>query len=103
MRFGSILGRFVLREVVLAGLVVSGVLLIMLLANEVLGRGIEVRPSARLPHSRDRAERAELHWHISMPVTCLLLALHAVPLSKLRPRQGGPGLITRLRERMRGL
>jgi len=34
---GTILGRYVLREVVVAWLVVTGVLLIILLANEVVG------------------------------------------------------------------
>src|ERR1700747_3612945 len=34
---GSILGRYVLREVVMAWLAVSGVLLIILIANEVVG------------------------------------------------------------------
>lgn len=119
-------------------------------------RDLEARSTASLRHSRDRAERAELHWRISEPIMCLVLALLAVPLSKLRPRQGryarvwiavliffvyynlaatgktwitrgtvpeavglwwthlvvallalvvivGPGLITRLRYRMRGL
>ena len=36
MRSGSILGRYVLREVVVAWLAVTGVLLIILLANEVV-------------------------------------------------------------------
>jgi lipopolysaccharide export system permease protein len=51
-------------------------------------RDLEARPTAGLRHSQDRAERAELHWRISMPIMCLVLALLAVPLSKLRPRQG---------------
>ena len=34
---GNILGRYILREVVTAWLVVTGVLLIILLANEVVG------------------------------------------------------------------
>ena len=37
MRLGSILGRYVLREVVIAWLAVTGVLLVILLANEVVG------------------------------------------------------------------
>jgi lipopolysaccharide export system permease protein len=49
---------------------------------------LEARTTASLLHSHDRAERAELHWRISMPIMCLVLALLAVPLSKLRPRQG---------------
>jgi len=51
-------------------------------------RDLEARPTASLRHSSDPAERAELHWRISMPIMCLVLALIAVPLSKLRPRQG---------------
>jgi lipopolysaccharide export system permease protein len=53
-----------------------------------LVRDLEARPTSSLRHSRDRAEWAELHWRISMPIMCLVLALLAVPLSKLRPRQG---------------
>jgi len=51
-------------------------------------RDLEARSTGALRHSRDRAERAELHWRISMPIMCLVLALIAVPLAKLRPRQG---------------
>jgi lipopolysaccharide export system permease protein len=51
-------------------------------------RDLEAAPTSSLRHSRDRAERAELHWRVSMPIMCLVLALLAVPLSKLRPRQG---------------
>jgi len=51
-------------------------------------RDLEARSTASLRHTTDRAERAELHWRISMPIMCLVLALLAVPLSKLRPRQG---------------
>jgi len=51
-------------------------------------RDLEARSTASLRHSSNRAERAELHWRISMPIMCLVLALLAVPLSKLRPRQG---------------
>jgi lipopolysaccharide export system permease protein len=51
-------------------------------------RDLEARPTGNLRHSRDPAERAELHWRVSMPIMCLVLALLAVPLSKLKPRQG---------------
>ncbi|WP_271273275.1 LPS export ABC transporter permease LptF [Aliamphritea hakodatensis] len=33
-------------------------------------------------------EVAQLHWRISLPVMCLIVALLAVPLSKTNPRQG---------------
>jgi lipopolysaccharide export system permease protein len=29
-----------------------------------------------------------LHWRVAMPVSCVVLTLLAVPLSRLRPRQG---------------
>ena len=62
-----------------------------LLGLGTLARGSELtvmRSTASLIHSKDPAERAELHWRISMPIMCLVLALLAVPLSRLRPRQG---------------
>ena len=51
-------------------------------------RDLEARSTASLSHSQDRAEQAEFHWRISMPIMCLVLALLAVPLSRLKPRQG---------------
>jgi len=51
-------------------------------------RDLEARSTSSLRHSHDPAERAELHWRISMPIMCLVLALLAVPLSRLKPRQG---------------
>lgn len=42
----------------------------------------------QLWNSDDRADVAELHWRIAMPISTLLLALLAVPLSKSSPRQG---------------
>ena len=45
-------------------------------------------PRALLGIARPRAARAELQWRIAMPVMCLVLALLAVPLARLRPRQG---------------
>jgi lipopolysaccharide export system permease protein len=38
--------------------------------------------------SSEPAERAELHSRIAMPLMCAVLALLAVPLARLRPRQG---------------
>jgi lipopolysaccharide export system permease protein len=52
------------------------------------GRSLEARPSATLFNSRDPGERAELHSRIAMPLMCAVLALLAVPLARLRPRQG---------------
>lgn len=51
-------------------------------------RDLEARPTASLRRSSDPAERAEYQWRIAMPIMCLVLALLAVPLSRLRPRQG---------------
>jgi lipopolysaccharide export system permease protein len=51
-------------------------------------RDLEARPTSSLLQTRDPGERAELEWRIALPVMCLVLALVAVPLSRLRPRQG---------------
>jgi lipopolysaccharide export system permease protein len=51
-------------------------------------RDLEARSTASLASSHDPAERAEYQWRIAMPIMCLTLALLAVPLSRLRPRQG---------------
>ncbi|MDH5784043.1 MAG: LPS export ABC transporter permease LptF [Chromatiales bacterium] len=45
-------------------------------------------PSADLWRSDHPSHLAELHWRISVPVSALLLALLAVPLSKTSPRSG---------------
>lgn len=49
---------------------------------------LEARPTASLLDSRDASERAELHSRIAMPLMCAVLALLAVPLARLKPRQG---------------
>jgi lipopolysaccharide export system permease protein len=51
-------------------------------------RALEAVPTERLLGSHDRGEQAELQWRIAMPLTCIVLALLAVPLARLRPRQG---------------
>ena len=51
-------------------------------------RDVEARPTESLLNSHDRGERAELHWRLSAPIMCLVLALLAVPLARLKPRQG---------------
>jgi lipopolysaccharide export system permease protein len=48
----------------------------------------DILPTADLLASNDPARRAELHWRIALPVMCVVLTLLAVPLSRLRPRQG---------------
>lgn len=49
---------------------------------------LEAEPTGALLHSPDREKQAELHWRIAIPVMCIVLTLLAVPLSKLRPREG---------------
>lgn len=51
-------------------------------------RNIEAQPTAELLGSSDPEKRAELHWRIALPTMCLILTMLAVPLSRLRPRQG---------------
>lgn len=47
--------------------------------------------SIRLLASGDPSDLAELHWRLAVPVSTVLLALLAVPLSKASPRQGRYG------------
>jgi len=49
---------------------------------------LSVRPTRALLGSRNAAERSELAWRTAVPVMALALMLLAVPLAKLRPRQG---------------
>ncbi len=49
---------------------------------------LEAVPTARLLGSGDRKERAELHWRLALPVMAVALTVLAIPLSRLRPRQG---------------
>ena len=45
-------------------------------------------PTARLLASADPGDRAELQWRLSLPLMVPVLALLAVPLAALAPRQG---------------
>jgi lipopolysaccharide export system permease protein len=54
---------------------------------------LEALPTRELLKSNDAEQRAELHWRIAIPVMCLVLTLVAVPLSKLRPREGRYGRV----------
>ena len=49
---------------------------------------VETTPTAQLAASRAVGDIAELQWRLSMPIMALLLALLAVPLAELRPREG---------------
>lgn len=53
-----------------------------------IGRRLEAQPSSALLRSSDPDDQGELHWRLALPVMCLVLALVAVPLSRLKPRQG---------------
>lgn len=45
-------------------------------------------PTSSLLISADPADQAELQWRISMPCAVLILALLAIPIAKVNPRQG---------------
>jgi lipopolysaccharide export system permease protein len=49
---------------------------------------VETTPTSRLAASRDVGDIAEFQWRLSMPAMAFLLALLAVPLAELRPREG---------------
>ena len=49
---------------------------------------VETRPSSELAESHAATDVAELQWRLSMPLMALALALLAVPLAELRPREG---------------
>jgi lipopolysaccharide export system permease protein len=51
-------------------------------------KNIEAQPTESLLGSTDPEKRAELHWRIALPLMCLVLTMLAVPLARLRPRQG---------------
>lgn len=48
----------------------------------------KLSPTAALMNSGDPRDQAELHFRIAAPISVLVLALLAVPLSHLKPRQG---------------
>lgn len=52
-----------------------------------------MKPTPELLSSSKREDIAELHWRIATPVSAVVLMLIAVPLSRLRPRQGRFGKI----------
>jgi lipopolysaccharide export system permease protein len=53
----------------------------------------ELKSTRELVQSSDRADIAELQWRISTPILALVLMVLAVPLARLRPRQGRFGRI----------
>jgi len=48
----------------------------------------QAQSTADLLHSDDPSYRSELAWRLSMPISCLVLALLALPLSYYNPRNG---------------
>jgi lipopolysaccharide export system permease protein len=54
---------------------------------------VEMKPTAELLSSARREDIAELQWRISTPVSAVVLMLLAVPLARLRPREGRFGKI----------
>ena len=48
----------------------------------------KLKRTSTLIKSQDPADLAELHWRLAAPISVFLLALMAVPLSHLAPRQG---------------
>ena len=56
--------------------------------NVKLKSRVKVISTAELARSNSLEEIAELQWRLSMPVSTILLALLAVPLSRSSPRRG---------------
>ena len=56
-------------------------------ANSVV-TDLDAQPTASLLASPDPKRQAELQWRISLPLMCIILTVLAVPLARLRPRQG---------------
>jgi len=49
---------------------------------------LEAIPTRTLLASSDRDQRAELHWRLALPIMAVIMGIIAVPLARLRPRQG---------------
>jgi lipopolysaccharide export system permease protein len=56
--------------------------------DEALVEVVTAKPTAALLGSPRAEDRAELEWRISVPISVLVLALLAVPLSRSSPREG---------------
>ncbi|MDY4279646.1 MAG: LPS export ABC transporter permease LptF [[Pasteurella] mairii] len=55
---------------------------------DVKGKEAEILSMSQLLKSKSPAEKAELHWRITLILAVPLMALVAVPLSRVNPRQG---------------
>jgi len=49
---------------------------------------LDAQPTASLLASADPKRQAMLQWRISMPLMCIILTVLAIPLARLKPRQG---------------
>ena len=49
---------------------------------------LDAQPTAALLSSSDPKRQAMLQWRISMPLMCIVLTVLAIPLARLKPRQG---------------
>ena len=49
---------------------------------------LDAQPTASLFASRNPKYQAQLQWRLSMPLVCIVLTVVAVPLARLKPRQG---------------
>jgi lipopolysaccharide export system permease protein len=56
--------------------------------KEEAAESVLSKPTAALFESRLPADRAEFEWRLSYPISVLVLALLAVPLSRSAPREG---------------
>ena len=77
-----------LRGKMMQKLPAGGMLSVRLPEAETGPASLESRPTLDLLRATSLKERAELHWRIALPVMAVALTLLAVPLSRLRPRQG---------------
>ncbi|MCP5471962.1 MAG: LPS export ABC transporter permease LptF [Sinobacteraceae bacterium] len=66
----------------------ENVIPVRLPAADATPTALEAKPTLSLLASSSLKERAELHWRIALPLMAVVLTLLAVPLSRLRPRQG---------------
>jgi lipopolysaccharide export system permease protein len=60
-------------------------------AAEELDKNPEAMSTFELLRPRSLEEAAELHWRIGVPLSTVVLAIFAVPLSRSQPRQGRYG------------
>lgn len=49
---------------------------------------LDAVPTRELVGSQDPERRAEFHWRIALPLMVFILAMLAVPIARLQPRQG---------------